>query len=91
MDIWTPEVFLTDDTSSSHGTPNYDADIQDFCAVVHPDTGKTITSYKKLQRDPVIKEMWTKTLGNVFGSLAQGNDLTKTPGMNTLFPRSLTD
>ena len=79
MDIWTPEVFLTADTSSLHGTSNYDADIEHFCApVVYPDTGETITSYKKLQRDPVMKEIWTKALGKEFGSLAQGDDLTKT-------------
>ena len=86
MDIWTPEVFMTADTSSSHGTSNHDADLEHFCApVVHPETGETITSYKKLQRNPVMKKIWTKAFGKEFGSLAQGDDLTKTPGTNTLF------
>ena len=86
MDVWTPNVFLTADTSSSHGTSNYDADIEHFCApVVHPDTGETISNYKKLANDPVMREVWTKSLGKEFGSLAQGDDLTKTPGTNTLF------
>jgi len=86
MDIWTLEVFLTADTSSSHETYNHDADIEHFCApVVHPNTGETITSYKKLQRNPVMKKIWTKALGKEFGSLAQGNDLRKKSGTNTLF------
>ena len=79
-------MFLTADTSSSHGTSNHDADLEHFCApVVHPETGETITSYKKLQRNPVMKKIWTKAFGKEFGSLAQGDDLTKTPGTNTLF------
>ena len=86
IDIWTHKVFLTAGTSLSHGTSNYDADIEHFCApVVHLETGETITSYKKLQPDLVTKEIWTKALGKEFGSLAQGNDQTKTPGTNTLF------
>ena len=49
MDIWTPDVFLTADILLSHVTLNYDADIDHLCApVVHPDTGETITSYKKI-------------------------------------------
>ena len=32
-----------------------------------------------------MKEVWTRALGKEFGSLAQDNDLTKTPGTNTLF------
>ena len=67
MNIWTPEVFLTADTLSSHGTSTHDADLEHFCApVVHPETGETIVSYKKLQRDPVMKEFgqeqWEKNL-----------------------------
>ena len=32
-----------------------------------------------------MKEVWTRALGKKFGSLAQDNDLTNTPGTNTLF------
>ena len=56
IDIWTPELFLTADTLSSHGTSNCDADMEHFCAkVVHINTGKTVTNYKKLVNDPFIK------------------------------------
>ena len=64
MNIWTPDVFLTADTSWSHVISNYDADTEHCCVlVVRPDTGKTIRSYKKLQCNPVMKEVWTRTLG----------------------------
>ena len=49
-DIWIPRDLLIGNVT---GRPNknnaYDADIEHFCAaVVHPDTGETITQYKKL-------------------------------------------
>ena len=70
MDIWAPEVFLMADTLLSHKTSNYDTVIEHFCApVVHLDTSKTIMSYKKLQRDPVMKEVWTRALGNNLAAL----------------------
>ena len=85
MDIWTLKVFLTANTSSSHGTSNYDSGINHFCAlVVNPDTGETIMSYKKLQHNPVMKRVWTRALGKN-SSLAQDDELPKTPGTNTLF------
>ena len=31
-----------------------------------------------------MKEVWTRALGKEFGSLAQGNDLIKTPGTHKL-------
>ena len=52
---------------------------------MHPGTGKTTTSYKKLANGPVTKEVWMKALGKEFGSLEQSNDLTKTSGTNSLF------
>ena len=86
MDIWTSDMCLTANTSLSHGTSNYDTDLEHVCAlVVHSDTGEAITSYKKLQCDLVMKEVWTKALGKQFGGLAQGDDLTKPLGTNTLF------
>ena len=32
-----------------------------------------------------MRDVWTKGLGKEFGSLAQGDDLTKTPGTNSVF------
>lgn len=56
-----------------------------FCApVTHPVTGETITKYKKLISDPILSETWKKAFGKEFGGLAQGDDLTKTSGTNSL-------
>ena len=75
-----------DDTLLSHSTLNYDADIEHFCEPVeHPDIDKTITKYKKRVTDLVMKDSWTKAMWKRFGSLAQGNDLPKIPGMNSRF------
>ncbi|KAL7425608.1 hypothetical protein ACHAXH_000191, partial [Discostella pseudostelligera] len=54
-----------------------------FCApVTHPVTGESITSYNKLMRDPTLAPVWTRAFGKEFGNLAQGDDLTQTPGTN---------
>ena len=58
MDVWIPENNMTADISLSHGTLNYDADIKHvYAPVVYPDTGKTITHYKKLANAPVMREV----------------------------------
>jgi hypothetical protein len=45
--------------------------------MIHPMTGKTITSYKKLINDPATMEIWQTTFGKDFGSMAQGNNKTR--------------
>ena len=51
-----------------------------FCApVIHPITGESITTYKKLAADPVMKDTWARAFGKEFGNLAQGDDATTTP------------
>jgi hypothetical protein len=35
--------------------------------MVHPVTGKTISSYKKLMNDPDMAVIWQTTFGNFFG------------------------
>lgn len=60
-------------------------DLQQFAApVVHPVTGETITSYKKLMNDSVLGETWRRGLGKEFGNLCQGDDLTGEKGTNAL-------
>jgi hypothetical protein len=43
--------------------------------MVHPVTGHTISSYKKLMHDPAMAEVWQTAFGKDFGGMAQG--LTK--------------
>jgi hypothetical protein len=39
--------------------------------MVHPVTGCTISSYKKLMHDPATAEVWQTAFGNDFGGMAQ--------------------
>ena len=49
---WVPEKFMKDRANPDH------IDQQEFCAgVPHPDTGKTISSYKKLMQIPAPKHV----------------------------------
>ncbi|KAL7426973.1 hypothetical protein ACHAXH_000515 [Discostella pseudostelligera] len=57
-----------------------------FCApVIHPITGKSITNYKKLAADPVMRDTWARAFGKEFGNLALGDNATKTPGTDSIF------
>ncbi len=53
--------------------------------MVHPVTGKTISSYKKLMKEPVTAEMWQTAFWKDFGGMCQGDDKTGTVGTNTMF------
>ncbi len=53
--------------------------------MVHPTTGKTISSYKKLMHDPATVEIWQTAFGKDFGSMAQGNNKTGQKGTNSIF------
>ena len=53
--------------------------------MVHPITGKTIYSYKKLMKDPAAAEVWHKAFGKEFGGLAQGDNKTGHKGTNAIF------
>ena len=67
----------------------YDVNIEHYCApVVHPVTGKTITQYKKLSNNPLLKEIWTTGLGNEVGRMIQGNHKIGTKGTNFIFVMS---
>ena len=56
--------------------------------MVHPVTGKVISSYKKAINNPPIVEVWKTTFGKEFGGLAQGNNKTNTAGANAIFVMS---
>jgi hypothetical protein len=54
-------------------------------AMIHPVTGKHITSYHKLMQDPAMADVWMTAFGKDFGSMCQGNDKTKTKGTDVIF------
>jgi hypothetical protein len=44
--------------------------------MVHPTTGETISSYKRLIHDPATAETWQTAFGKNFESMAQGDNKT---------------
>jgi hypothetical protein len=53
--------------------------------MVHPTTGKSISSYKHLMHNPARSEMWKTAFGKDFGGMAQGNNKTGQKGTNSIF------
>jgi hypothetical protein len=53
--------------------------------MVHPVKGETISSYKKLMKDPVTAETWQTAFGKDFRGMCQGDDKTGTVGTDTMF------
>ena len=65
--------------------------IEEHCnGVVHPVTKETITQYKKLINDPILKDLWLKAMSKELHRLAQGYTGT-TNGTNTIFYLSHAD
>jgi hypothetical protein len=53
--------------------------------MIHPVTGKTISSYKKLMNDPATAEKWQTAFGKDFRGMAQGDNKTRQKGTNAMF------
>ena len=53
--------------------------------MVHPMTGKTILSYKKLMNDPATAEVWQTAFGKDFGGMAQGDNKTGQKRTDAMF------
>jgi hypothetical protein len=56
--------------------------------IVHPVTGKTVSSYKKLMHEPATAKVWQTAFGRDFGSMAQGDNKTSQKGTNAMFVMS---
>ncbi len=56
--------------------------------MVHPVTGRTISSYKKLMHDPATTEVWQTAFGKDFGGMAQGCNKTGQKETNAMFVMS---
>ena len=53
--------------------------------MVHPVTGETISSYKKLKNDLATAETWMTAFGKEFVGMAQGHNKTGQKGTNLIF------
>ncbi len=56
--------------------------------MVHPITGETISSYKKLMNDLATAEIWQTAFGKDFGGMAQGDNKTGQKRINAMFVMS---
>ncbi len=53
--------------------------------MVHPTTGETISSYKRLMNDPETSKMWQTAFGKDFRGMAQRENKTGQTGTNAIF------
>ena len=53
--------------------------------MVHPTTGETISSYKRLMNDQETAKVWQTAFGKDFGGMAQGDNKTGQKGANSVF------
>jgi hypothetical protein len=75
--VWanSPDVFTLAKLKPK-STPSC-LDLQQIAmSMVHPTTGKTISSYKHLMHDPDTLEVWQTAFGKDFGGMAQGDNKT---------------
>jgi hypothetical protein len=56
--------------------------------MVHPTSGETISSYKKLMHDPATTGTWQTAFGKDFGGMAQGDNKTGQKATNSIFVMS---
>jgi hypothetical protein len=55
------------------------------CPMVHPITGKTISSYKRLMNNPATAETWQTAFGKVVGGMLQGDNKMGQKETNVMF------
>jgi hypothetical protein len=53
--------------------------------MVHPTTGKTISSYKQLMNNSITTDTWQTAFGKDFGSMCQGDNKTGAKGTHAMF------
>ncbi len=53
--------------------------------MVHPVTGRTISSYERLMHNPATAEVWQTAFGKDFGGIAQGCNKMGQKGTNAMF------
>jgi hypothetical protein len=78
--IFTPRALLP--FTGKQNTPFFE---HYASPMVHPVTGKMISSYKKLMNDPATAEIWQTAFGKDFGGMAQGCNKTGQKGTNAMF------
>jgi hypothetical protein len=57
--------------------------------MIHPTTGETIRSYKKLMNNPATQETWMMAFGKGFCGMCQGDNKTGQKGTDVMFVMTL--
>ena len=83
--LYSPPVFVQRNYVHHNFVKNVPNYAHYASPMVHPTTGKTITSYKCLMHNPATAEVWQTAFGKDFGGMAQGDDKTGQKGTNSIF------
>ncbi len=79
-DIFSPRSLLNTNPVCDHLQSKHFA-----CPMVHPTTGKMVSSYKQLMHNPAMAEIWQMAFGKDFGGMAQGDNKMGQKGTNAMF------
>jgi hypothetical protein len=88
------QLLMTEQTNNmTHYTPSklhaYRLPPQDFkhyaMPMIHPITGKIISSYKRLMNNPTTAEVWMMAFGKDFGGMSLGDNKMGQKGTNVMF------
>jgi hypothetical protein len=78
------ELPFTPSNLRKYGPPPQD--IEHYAMpMIHPITGESISSYKRLMNNPATADTWMTGFGKDFGGMSQGNNKTGQPGTNAMF------
>ena len=81
--VATERIFTTNVLMKFKTTKNRPTKFEHYTnPMVHPTTGETISSYKRLMNDPETTKTWQTTFGKDFGGMAQGDNKTGQKGTN---------
>ena len=85
--VWakSPNLYTPTKLQTNNGTTSTFDFQQVTMPMVHPTTGETINSYKRLMHDPDTAEIWQTAFGKDFGGMAQGDKKTGQKGTNSIF------
>jgi hypothetical protein len=84
--VWSksPDIFMPSKLQSK-STPSCQDFEQVAMPMVHPTTGETISSYKRLMYDPTTAKTRLTAFGKDFGGMAQGDNKMGQKGTNSIF------
>ena len=83
--LYSPPVFVQRNYVHHNFVKNIPNYAHYASPMVHPTTGGTISSYKRLMHDPATAEVWQTAFGKDFGGMALGNDKTGQKWINSIF------